>query len=412
MRRLALVIGAVACLAAVPAPAVAAASPSPPAAAPAPDQRLLDDVRARLGGGLATAIAAQGQLGRALQENAAGRESVRREMEATDARIAQLDASIAAREAQIEDVRQRVAWERAQVVTLARVIDQQPASVVVRLVQARGLADLLSGVADLTSAGHRGDELAAALDRDREALEQAQEQERTERAAQAEMRARRRADLERLQRLMTEESRAASALAGSIQRTRAELGRSRPDAAMADRIARALLAEQAGLVAAAQQAAWDQAALWMEANPDQMAALGPARPPAFSWPVPDAKITQGFGPTDLAIEPTYGGYAHFHTGLDLAQALGTPVLAADEGMVAAVDSSATGYGTYVVVGHAGGMSTLYGHLLRPLVEVGERVARGQPIGLLGSTGNSTGPHCHFEVRMGDRPVDPLPLLRG
>jgi murein DD-endopeptidase MepM/ murein hydrolase activator NlpD len=150
----------------------------------------------------------------------------------------------------------------------------------------------------------------------------------------------------------------------------------------------------------------------MEANPGQMAALGPVRPPAFAWPVPDATITQGFGPTDLAIEPAFGGYAHFHTGLDLAAPLGTPVLAAEGGMVAAVASGTTGYGTYVVIGHAGELTTLYGHLLQPLVSAGERVARGQPIGLLGSTGNSTGPHCHFEVRSADRPVDPLPLIRG
>ena len=128
--------------------------------------------------------------------------------------------------------------------------------------------------------------------------------------------------------------------------------------------------------------------------------------------MPGATITQGFGPTDLEIEPPGAGYPHFHTGLDLAADPGTPVLAADGGMVATVGTGTSGYGTYVVIAHAGGLVTLYGHLLQPLVEVGERVERGQPVGLLGSTGSSTGPHCHFEVRLADRPVDPLPLIQG
>ena len=81
-------------------------------------------------------------------------------------------------------------------------------------------------------------------------------------------------------------------------------------------------------------------------------------------------------------------------------------------MMAAVDTGTTGYGTYVVIAHAGGLVTLYGHLLQPLVGVGERVVRGQPVGLLGSSGSSTGPHCHFEVRLADRPVDSLPLIQG
>jgi len=151
----------------------------------------------------------------------------------------------------------------------------------------------------------------------------------------------------------------------------------------------------------------------MEANPAQVALLGAARPPTLGWPVPGAAITQGFGPTDLAIEPPFGGYSHFHTGIDLAAPLGTPVLAAADGTVAATGTGTTGYGTYVVIAHAGGLTTLSGDLLQPLAAVGERVVRGQPIGLLGSTGASTGPHCHFEVRAaGGQPVDPLPLLNG
>jgi murein DD-endopeptidase MepM/ murein hydrolase activator NlpD len=78
--------------------------------------------------------------------------------------------------------------------------------------------------------------------------------------------------------------------------------------------------------------------------------------------------------------------------------------------VAVVGSGTTGYGNYVVVAHAGGLTTLYGHLAVALVTTGQTVGQGQPIGLEGSTGNSTGPHCHFELRVDGQPVDPVPFL--
>jgi murein DD-endopeptidase MepM/ murein hydrolase activator NlpD len=93
-------------------------------------------------------------------------------------------------------------------------------------------------------------------------------------------------------------------------------------------------------------------------------------------------------------------------GIDLIEPFGSPVYAADDGVVALVGSSTNGYGTYVVIAHSGGLDTLYGHLSAALVTIGQRVAQGQPIGLEGSTGNSTGPHLHFELRINQRPVDP------
>jgi murein DD-endopeptidase MepM/ murein hydrolase activator NlpD len=76
----------------------------------------------------------------------------------------------------------------------------------------------------------------------------------------------------------------------------------------------------------------------------------------------------------------------------------------------AVGHSGFGYGNYVIVGHGGGIATLYGHLLDTTVKVGDWVARGQQIGHEGSTGLSTGPHVHFELRLNDQVVDPMPYL--
>ena len=134
------------------------------------------------------------------------------------------------------------------------------------------------------------------------------------------------------------------------------------------------------------------------------------------WPIPNATISQAFGPTAFVFEAAYAGYAHFHTGIDLAVPLGTPVFAAADGVVLQAQAmqdgkgNLVGYGNYVLIQHADGLQTLYGHLLSYVVKPGDVVARGQLIGLVGSTGNSTGPHTHFEVRIDNAPVDPMQLL--
>jgi murein DD-endopeptidase MepM/ murein hydrolase activator NlpD len=149
-------------------------------------------------------------------------------------------------------------------------------------------------------------------------------------------------------------------------------------------------------------------------------AAGPASTPILSPPLAGA-ITQGFGPTTLAFEPAMrvGGitYPHFHTGLDIAAPMDTPVQAAAAGVVALAGAETdgqghlVGYGNYVVIAHGGGMITLYGHLDKILVKTGQAVHAGDPIGLEGSTGNSTGAHVHFEVRVDGVPVDPRAYLR-
>jgi murein DD-endopeptidase MepM/ murein hydrolase activator NlpD len=134
------------------------------------------------------------------------------------------------------------------------------------------------------------------------------------------------------------------------------------------------------------------------------------------WPIPHATVSQGFGPTTYAFEAAYAGFAHFHTGIDLSVPLGTPVFAAADGVVvlarAMTDATGAlvGYGNYVIIQHDAGLKTLYGHLLTIGVKEGDQVKRGQLIGLVGSTGNSTGPHTHFEVRIDNSPVDPLQML--
>jgi lipoprotein NlpD len=117
------------------------------------------------------------------------------------------------------------------------------------------------------------------------------------------------------------------------------------------------------------------------------------------WPVRGVLIS-GFGARDR----------EHHEGVDLACPEGTPVFAAEAGEVLFAGEQ-RGYGNLVLVGHARGLVTVYAHNSENLVEQGERVLRGQPIARVGRSGNATGPHLHFEVRVGSRPRDPLGFLR-
>ncbi|HEX6547833.1 MAG TPA: M23 family metallopeptidase [Candidatus Dormibacteraeota bacterium] len=129
-------------------------------------------------------------------------------------------------------------------------------------------------------------------------------------------------------------------------------------------------------------------------------------------PVASAVQTQGYGCTSFELEPYSAACPthHFHSGVDLAAPLDTPVLAAETGLVEAAEWSNAGYGQFVLLDHGAGLQTLYAHLDELEVAPGDFVFRGAEIGKLGSTGFSTGPHLHFEVRTGGRPTDPSPYL--
>lgn len=105
-------------------------------------------------------------------------------------------------------------------------------------------------------------------------------------------------------------------------------------------------------------------------------------------------------------DPVYGGYRS-HQGIDLAGKVGTPIYAAGDGIVAEAHYTMGGYGNVIYIDHGFGYSTRYGHLSSMNVFVGQRVKRGDKIGELGSTGKSTGPHLHYEVRLKGNPMNPL-----
>ena len=123
------------------------------------------------------------------------------------------------------------------------------------------------------------------------------------------------------------------------------------------------------------------------------------------WPV-NGKLEGGFGGRR---NPFGGSGYEFHSGQDIEAPWGAPVVAGASGRVTFVGWQ-NGYGQLVVVDHGGGLTTRYGHLSHIDVEVDQTVSRGQLLGKVGSTGRSTGPHLHYEVRINDQPVNPMQYL--
>ena len=122
-------------------------------------------------------------------------------------------------------------------------------------------------------------------------------------------------------------------------------------------------------------------------------------------PVAHARITSRYGMRTAPID----GDLRKHSGLDLAAPRGTPITAARSGVVS-IAGERSGFGRVVILDHGGGLQTVYAHCDRLDVQVGETVAAGQPIATVGSTGRSTGPHLHFEVRSGGSTEDPAAWL--
>ena len=385
------------------------------ASAPDPEQQkaLIDQIRAQLGSNLADAMAAQQQLKQSLQDNAAQQESLKGQIAVVEAKIADLDVQIADAQRLEALFAQRITAERAQLRQLARSIYEQPGSALVVIAEASSLSDLLTRVADLNVAGTRASEVKASLARDLAELEVQRQKEQAAREEQVKQRDELASELAQLKILQAQQESSMAQLQVKIDETQSELYLlNRQSAQLAQQVTDMLQQQEDAIISAAMQAVWTQVQLWSQSNNVGQipTSAGHSTKYRFIWPEPQAQISQGFGPSTFWFEPAYGQYPHFHTGIDLVEPFGSPVYAADDGVVALVGSSSSGYGNYVVIAHSGGLDTLYGHLSTALVKVGQAVNQGQPIGLEGSSGNSTGPHVHFELRINQRPVDPTPYL--
>lgn len=169
----------------------------------------------------------------------------------------------------------------------------------------------------------------------------------------------------------------------------------------------AAAAAPAGMIAAAPDRNIERSA---PIAPPVKAVAEPAGPVmrkiVFEAPLKGYRINSPFGLRKLAIEAK----ARAHKGVDIAAPTGTGVFATTEGKVLRSGYDAGGYGNFIEIQHPNGMTSLYGHLSRIDVHSGRVVAAGERIGLVGSTGYSTGPHLHFEVRRNGDQVDPAKIV--
>jgi murein DD-endopeptidase MepM/ murein hydrolase activator NlpD len=136
-------------------------------------------------------------------------------------------------------------------------------------------------------------------------------------------------------------------------------------------------------------------------NKEQLLSHTPAIQPVSNKDL--SRIASGFG---SRIDPVYKT-VKFHYGLDFAAPQGTPIYATADGTITTAGSTGNGYGNHVIINHGYGYETLFGHMVRVKVSAGQAIKRGEVIGWVGSTGKSTGPHCHYEVhKYGDK-IDPI-----
>lgn len=136
-------------------------------------------------------------------------------------------------------------------------------------------------------------------------------------------------------------------------------------------------------------------------NKEQLLAHTPAIQPVSNKDL--NRIASGFG---YRIDPVYKT-TKFHAGLDFSAPQGTPIYATADGTVSIAGNTGNGYGNHVIIKHGYGYETLYGHMVRVKVGVGKTVKRAEVIGWVGSTGKSTGPHCHYEVHKNGEKIDPI-----
>jgi murein DD-endopeptidase MepM/ murein hydrolase activator NlpD len=382
-------------------------------AATDPNQALYDQLRTRLGGDLASVLTTQEQLMSALNQTSASVNILSNQITQEETVIANLQDQIAKLDTQIADTQARIDVEKAQVAAMARAIYRQPASVWMLIARTGNLSQALQATTDMVVAGQRAHALQARLEADLVKLQAERDARQADLDRENTTLDRLNASLSTLTDLLSTQNDISNQVADlitQIQTAENTLQDQPPDVTAS--LATLLESQEQDLLVQSNQAAWDQAhvgvgfALVSHTLPTGTTIAGLI----LSWPMAGGRVTQPFGPSNLLLEPPLGPYAHFHTGIDIAAPFGTTVTAAAGGVVVAVGHSGVGYGNYVVIGHGGGIMTLYGHLLETNVVVGDAVARGQRVGLEGSTGWSTGPHVHFELRVNDAVMDPMPYL--
>ena len=367
----------------------------------------------RLSGDLAAALTTQHELSQTVAAATARAQLLAAELSQEEAKVTALQNEIADLDAKIEALQTRIDTERSQLKALSRAIYREPASWLDIVASSGNLADALTATADMVVAGQRAHALQQRLTSDLALVQSDRDARQTDldnESATLDSVQSGISDLSDIQTQLNSLTAQLSTLIARIRTTAAGLTNVSPDVTAA--LAGLMETQESTLNSQSEDAAWAIAGAGAGLASNLMelpAGLGPSGF-ALLWPVIGGTITQPFGPTSFALEPPLGQYAHFHTGVDIAAVYGTPVIAAADGLVVSVQHTGVGYGNYVIVAHGGGFLTLYGHLANTAVVEGQHVTRGELLGHIGTSGLSTGPHLHFEVRYNGAVVDPMRYL--
>ena len=345
-----------------------------------------------------------------------------RQIDAQELAIAQVTAAIAAIDAQIRGTEADIGHAEAHIEVRNSLLAQRVRAMDKRgsvdyvqfFVTSRSFVELIDRVSLMTQVLSSDHHLVNQLRHDRDQLRTLRGQLGSQRATQTGLlqeRERRRDELAQNREVQRGAFAEQARLEAQFQAERLEL--ERQQAQIQDQIVSLQAQYQAQLAALVPPAPLPPAPTPVP-SPGPTGAPGPtptpvARPSSgFLWPEDSHLITQGFGCTPYTFEPYNPSCAskHWHTGVDIAGPDGAPVYASAAGILQAYPGSSGGYGNYIILLHAGGYTTLYGHLASIAVASGRTVQQGQVIGYEGSTGNSTGPHLHFEIRQNGNYLNP------
>ncbi len=376
-------------------------------------QSALDQLRQRLGSDLAAALTTQQHLSRTVAAASARAQLLAAQLAQEEAKIAKLQSQIASLDVQIAGLELRIDSERSQVRALARAMYRRPSTLLDVIASSGNLAEALTATADLVVAGQRAHALQQRLTDDLSTVQADREARQADLDQETTTLDQIQSGSDQLATIQAQIDDLASQLVTLIAHIRGTVA-GLPDLSVSDATAVAVLMEQdeTSLSGQSQAVAWAVAGVGAGQATALMALPAGFGPGGLmlSWPMVGGTLSQPFGPTTFTLEPPLGSYRHFHTGIDIAAAPGTAVLAAADGLVVSVQHTSFGYGNYVIVAHGGGLFTLYGHLADTSVVEGQHVLRSQLVGHEGATGLATGPHLHFEVRYNGAVVDPTTYL--
>ena len=399
-----------------PSPGPAATPTGSPSASPSSPGLQNRQAQGQLIGDLTAAEAHALMLEKSLSQSQLSLVALGQQILDAERQISQLDARIAAVTAQHAEVSARLASDRNQLATTVRRLYEHQDNFFASLIRSGGFGGLLETIGYSDVVVERERDMVRTVQADEVALAHAQANLARSRATKKDVLAGLVQSRTALAAAIANEQSLQTQLQAAIDDALAALDAMQSDSPeVAARRAALQRIKTNSILSQIEQAVFAQQNIELSA---ELVASDPvlAATGKLLWPIPHATVSQGFGPTAYVFEAAYAGFAHFHTGIDLAVPLGTPVFAAADGVVVLArpmtdaTGALVGYGNYIIIQHDAGLKTLYGHLLAIGVKEGDQVKRGQLIGLVGSTGNSTGPHTHFEVRIENSPVDPLQML--